>query len=68
MAYAISSETADFFKSFLKEHEPYPVSVFDNLMFDDNRFDDERLQATMALICLLKAGYHEEEVNPWKKK
>ena len=55
-------------KHFLEKHEPYPVSLLDGMMFDDKRFDEERLKATMALICLLRAGFSENEVNPWKKK
>ena len=68
MASTISNETAEVFKGFLKKHEPYSIAVFDTMMLDDNHFDDERIKATMALICLLKAGFSEDEVNPWKKK
>ena len=68
MASVMSNADVEFFKHFLKEHEPYSVSVFDNMMFDDKRFDEDRLRATMALICLLKAGFSEDEVNPWKNR
>ena len=63
----MSSETAEFFKRFIKDNQPYPITVLDDLMFDDNRFDEKRLDATFALECLLKAGFTEEEVNPWKE-
>ena len=66
MGSIMSSETAEFFKQFIKDNQPYPITVLDDLMFDDNRFDEKRLDATFALECLLKAGFAEEEVNPWK--
>lgn len=68
MASVMSNEDAEFFKHFLEKHEPYSATVIDGMMFDDKRFDEERLKATMALICLLKAGFSEDEVNPWKNK
>lgn len=67
MASTISKEAAAEFISYIREHEPYPVSILDDLMFDDNRYDDRRLSATIAMKVLLDSGFTEEEVNPWKK-
>ena len=68
MASVMSNENVEFFRHFLKGHEPYSISAFDDMMFDDKRFDEDRIKATMALICLLRAGFSEDEVNPWKNK
>ena len=68
MAFVMSNENAEFFKEILKDHKPYSISVFDTMMFDDKRIDEDRLAATMALICLLRAGFSEDEVNPWKNR
>lgn len=68
MASAMSKETAKIFIQYVKENEPYPLSVLDDLMFDDKRFDDGRVLATEILKKLLDAGYSEDEVNPWKDK
>lgn len=68
MASAISSDTLDFFREILQMCEPYPLSVLDDMMLDDKRFDERRLGATEALKCLIDAGYSEDEVNPWKNK
>lgn len=67
MGYVISKEAYDEFVSYIKAYEPYPLSVLDDLMLDDNRYDDLRYSSTMALKVLLDAGYSEDEVNPWKK-
>lgn len=51
----------------VKEIEPYPLSILDYCI-DNNKIDDSRYAATMALKRLLEAGYSEDEVNPWKNK
>ena len=68
MASAMSKETAEEFIDFIKEHEPYPLSVWNSFVLDGKEYDDARLTATQALKCLLDAGYSEAEVNPWKNK
>ena len=68
MASAMPKEMAEEFIDFLKDHEPYPSSIWNDFMFDDKRYEDDRLVATQVLECLLRAGYSEDEVNPWKNK
>lgn len=68
MAFVISSEDAELFKRYLRETEPYPLQILDELMFDDKRYEEGRLLATSVLKLLLNAGYSQEDVNPWMKK
>lgn len=65
MASDMSPEMAREFIDFLKEYEPYPSGIWDDFMLDDKKYDEGRLMATQVLECLLKAGFPEDEVNPW---
>ena len=56
MAQSISDEYIERYRKAIAEYEPYPLSVLDELMFDDDRFDDNRIYATWALKQLLENG------------
>lgn len=68
MESSIKKETADFFISVLMEYEPYSIDILNNInSFGHNKYEgDKRFAATIALDALLKAGFSEDEVNPWK--
>lgn len=68
MASDIPADMVELFKRFLNDVEPYPISVLDDLMLDDKRYDHWRVFATYVLKHMLDAGFSEDEVNPWKNK
>ena len=61
MVQNISDEDIKDFRKAIAEYEPYPLSVLDELEFDDNRYDDNRIYATWAKKRLLECGIPIEE-------
>ena len=43
MASIISSSQVDSFRALIREIEPYPLEVLEDLMIDDNRYDENRI-------------------------
>jgi predicted kinase len=58
---SITNEQISFFKSVIKKYKPYPLDILDKLMYDDNRYDDNRLLATRAKKILLEHGIEIEK-------
>ena len=56
MAQSISDENIQYFRELIAKYEPYPLEILDDLMFDDTRYDDQRIQATYAKKRLLECG------------
>lgn len=70
MVFTTKQEEIDFFKEVLKEAEPYSEEEFIKMSTFDGKshIGDARYAATSALRVLLKLGFTEDEVNPWKNK
>ena len=56
MASIISSSQVDSFRALIREFEPYPLEVLEDLMIDDNRYDENRINATIAKKILIDCG------------
>lgn len=56
MARNITSENIAFYRGLLAQYEPYPLEVLDDLMFDDTRYDQNRIDATIAKKRLIECG------------
>ena len=56
MARNFTSEEIAFYRELLSKYEPYPLEVLDDLMFDDTRYDQNRIDATIAKKRLLECG------------
>lgn len=56
MAQSISNENIKYFRDLIAKVEPYPLEVLNDLMFDDTRYDDQRILATYAKKRLLECG------------
>ena len=56
MAHIISSSQVDSFRALIREFEPYPLEVLENLMIDDDRYDENRINATIAKKMLIDCG------------
>ena len=56
MASIISSSQVDSFRALIREIEPYPLEVLENLMIDDDRYDENRINATIAKKMLIDCG------------
>ena len=56
MALIISSSQVDSFRALIREFEPYPLEVLENLMIDDDRYDENRINATIAKKMLIDCG------------
>ncbi len=54
MAQSISDEYIKRYREAIAEYEPYPLSTLDELAFDDESLDDNRIYATWALKQLLE--------------
>ena len=48
LASHISNTQAAKLMALIEEYEPYPFEVLDDLMIDDNRYDENRINATIA--------------------
>ncbi len=64
MASIISSSQVDSFRALIREIEPYPLEVLEDLMIDDNRYDENRINATIAKKMLIDCGIPLECENP----
>ena len=64
MALIISSSQVDSFRALIREFEPYPLEVLENLMIDDDRYDENRINATIAKKMLIDCGIPLECENP----
>lgn len=58
---SITNEQISFFKSIIKKYQPYPLDILNKLMYDDSRYDENRLLATRAKKILLEHGIKSEE-------
>ena len=56
MARNITSENITFYRGLLAQYEPYPLEILDDLMFDDTRYDRNRIDATIAKKRLIECG------------
>lgn len=56
MVQSISDENIKRFRDAIAKYEPYPLSVLNEIGFDDDTFDDNRVYATYALKRLLENG------------
>lgn len=56
MALNISSSQIDSLKAIIREFKPYPLEVLEDLMIDDKRYDENRINATIAKKMLLECG------------
>ena len=56
MASIISSSQVDSFRALIREFEPYSLEVLEDLMIDDNRYDENRINATIAKKMLIDCG------------
>lgn len=52
----ITKEQIKLFKHILSLYEPYPLDVLDRLNFDNDEFDDHRVDATFAKKILIENG------------
>ncbi len=67
MARNITSESISFYKDLLAKYEPYPLEILDDLMFDDTRYDQNRIDATFAKKRLLECGIPLTDDEPAQK-
>ena len=56
----INEDDVSFLKSLLKKYEPYDLNDPRLDIYDDTTLDNNRYDATMAKIALLKCGLLEE--------
>ena len=49
----ITKKQIDLCRYILSKYDPYPIEVLKNLSFDDDKYDENRVSATMAKKILL---------------
>lgn len=52
----ITKEQIEFFKYIISLAEPYPFEVLDDVGYEDNRYDEIRLNSTRAKKLLIEHG------------
>lgn len=64
MALTITNELISRYRELISKYEPYPLSILENIGFDNDGYDEKRVLATIAKKRLFECGIQLEDEKP----